>query len=227
MDTLDAMQGTRIVLTFAPFPLLIGILILVLLLIILWRRGHNLVYLFFFSIFWMYLLILVSVTIFPIPLDGDHKFNNFRELIFQMQRVRAINLIPLYFGTCWELPCPCAFGIYQNILMTVPFGFGFSFIVRLKSRDFLWLSVAVGLVIEITQFVLDLVIGGAYRTVDVNDVLFNAIGVLLGYGVFRIFAWLYLIITHRLGINHAGLLAYIHDVANQAQTTSRAMPKHV
>jgi glycopeptide antibiotics resistance protein len=36
-------------------------------------------------------------------------------------------------------------------------------------------------------------IGGAYRGVNINDVLLNAVGVLIGYGIFRVFTWLYLL----------------------------------
>lgn len=217
-------------LDFEILAWLIGFLILVLLLPILWRQKRSPSYLFFFSVFWMYLLALISVAFFPIPLDtGDagYRFNNVWDQIAHMQKYNGINLIPLYFGACWELPRPCAIGIYENILMTVPFGFGINFITSLKPRHFPWLAVSLGIVIETAQFALDLTTGGGYRTVDANDVLFNAIGVLLGYGIFRIFAWLYLTMTRHFGINHTGLLAYIHDVANQAQTTSPAMPKQM
>lgn len=169
--------------------------------------------------FWIYLLSLVSVTIFPIPLDlGDagFKFDNILEQIAHMQRFHGINLIPLYFGACWELPRPCAIGIYQNILMTAPFGFGISFIARLKAGSIFWLAVVLGLVIESAQFALDLILGGAYRTVDANDVLFNAIGVLIGYGIYITFAWLYQIMSRHFGIAHTGLLAYIYAVTKQA-----------
>lgn len=148
---------------FTPFPLLAGLVTLAVLLSILWYQKRSLAYLSFFSAFWLYLLILISVTLFPIPLDGGYRFDNLRELIAHMQRAQGINLIPLYFGTCWELPRPCAIGIYQNILMTVPFGFGVSFIARLKTRDFLWLAITVGLVIETAQFALNLAMGGACR----------------------------------------------------------------
>jgi len=197
-----------------------GLAILIILLPILGRRKHSLSYLFFFSAFWIYLLVLVSVTIFPIPIhvgDSGYKFDSVWDQIAHMQRFHGINLIPLYFDTCWNLPRPCAIGIYQNILMTVPFGFGISFIMRLKPRDLPWLAVALGLTIETAQFALDLVMGGGYRTVDVNDVLFNAMGVLLGYGMFRVFAWLYLATTRHFGITPKGLLAYIYDVASQTQ----------
>lgn len=201
---------------FTPFPLLAGLATLAVLLSILWYQKHSLAYLFFLSVFWLYLLILISVTLFPIPLDGGYRFDNIREQITFMQRTQGINLIPLYFGTCWELPRPCAIGIYQNILMTVPFGFGVSFIARLKTRGFLWLAITVGFVIETAQFALDLAMGGAYRTVDANDVLFNALGVLLGYGIFRVFAGFYLSTTQRFGIKHSGLFEYIYNVTSQA-----------
>jgi len=81
-----------------------------------------------------------------------------------------------------------------------------------------WLSVAVGLVIEVTQFVLDLAIGGAYRTADANDVLFNAIGTLLGYGIFRVFTYLYIMLTQRFGTSPGRLPSYLYESACRVQT---------
>jgi glycopeptide antibiotics resistance protein len=209
---------------------LIGIAILIVLLPILWRQSHSPWHFFCFTIFWMYLLVLVSVTIFPIPLrvgDAGFRFDSVWEQVAHMQRFHGINLIPFYFDTCWDLPRPCAIGIYQNILMTVPFGFGISFIARVKPRDLPWLAVGLGLAIEIAQFALDLAMGGSYRTVDVNDVLFNAMGVLLGYGMFRVFAWLYLTITNHFRIIPKGLPAYIYDVASQTQTVELTNPEQM
>jgi len=87
----------------------------------------------------------------------------------------------------------------------VPLGFGLNFISRVRTRDILWLSITIGLGIEAIQFVVSLVLGYPYRVVDINDALLNAIGVLIGYGFFRAFAWLYLTITQRLKIEHRGL----------------------
>lgn len=39
---------------------------------------------------------------------------------------------------------------------------------------------------------VSLAIGGAYRTVDISDVLLNMVGVWLGYGLFKRFALSYL-----------------------------------
>ena len=196
---------------------LIGLIILAVLLILLRKRGSY--FLFFFSLFWVYLLVLVSVTVFPIPLGADvgNQFNNPWKLIAFMLRVNALNLAPLYFGNCWDLPRACATGIYENILMTVPFGFGINFIARFKSRDFIWLALLVGLLDETAQFVLDIALGGAFRSVDVNDVLFNGLGVWLGYGLFRGFAWLFLTLTKGSNKQAAGLAGYIQAVTRQAE----------
>jgi glycopeptide antibiotics resistance protein len=214
-------------LEFNGFTWLIGMAILTVLLFVLRRRG--IFYLLFFSIFWVYLLVLVSVTVFPIPLGmgGGFKFETIWAQIVSMFKFSGLNLIPLYFGNCWDLPRACAIGIYENILMTVPFGFGINFIARLRKRDFIWLAFAVGLVIEATQFALDLLLGGVYRTVDVNDVLFNALGVWIGSGLFFGFARLFMAITVRFEIRHTGLLAYLQTVASQAGFAGIARPRRV
>ena len=190
---------------------LIGMAILGIPLFVLRRRGGY--YLFFFAVFWVYLLVLVSVTVFPIPvgMDGGFRFETVWQQIGHMYKYSGLNLIPLYFGNCWDLPRACAIGIQENILMTVPFGFGINFIARLRIRDFFWLAFGLGLVIETIQFAFDLILGGAYRSVDANDVLFNGLGVWIGYGLFLVFAWLFMLIDRRIGLSHSGLLAFIRE----------------
>jgi glycopeptide antibiotics resistance protein len=214
-------------LEFGRSAWLAGMGILAVLLILLRRRGGY--FLFFLSLFWVYILELVSVTIFPIPLGPDvgNKFDNVWKLIAFMLRGNALNLVPLYFGNCWDLPRACATGIYENILMTVPFGFGINFLVRLKNRDFLWLALLVGLIIESVQFMLDIGLGGAFRSVDINDVLFNGLGVWLGYGLFRSFAGLYLAISKGSKNRAGGLSDYIQAVAKQTEPDEAEAISHL
>ena len=62
---------------------------------------------------------------------------------------------------------------------------------------------------------MTLILRYPYRVVDINDVWLNAVGVLIGYGLFRIFAWLYrLVVPQRPGTKHGGLLAYLYAVAD-------------
>jgi glycopeptide antibiotics resistance protein len=151
-------------------------------------------------------------TLFPLPLDGETRDFMREQGVTFMSRV---NLIPFYFGQFAQTEGFLVSA--QNIILTMPFGFGLSFIAKFKAKDFLWLALGAGLGIEITQLVISLGLGFPYRIIDINDVLFNATGVLIGYGLFRVFALLYLVITQRLGIEHRGLPAYVHDIASQNQ----------
>ena len=182
--------------------------------VLVFLRRRGVFYLFFFSVFWVYLLALVSVTVFPFPvrMDGGFRFKTIWEQIGHMVRFNSLNLVPLYFNNCWDIPRACAIGIQENILMTVPFGFGINFIARLRPRQLIWLAPGLGLLIESTQFALDLILGGAYRSVDANDVLFNGLGVWIGYGLFLVFAWLFLLIARHIRLSQIGFLAYIQNV---------------
>jgi glycopeptide antibiotics resistance protein len=191
---------------FTYFHLLVGVGILAFILIFLWKQKRNLWYLFFFAAFGLYLLLVLSGVIFPIaPLSPEYA-ENFKP---------NLNLLPFYFGRC-DMPELCVGGVIDNILLTIPFGFGISFIARLRSKDFLWLAPLVGLVFEIIQLILSFVFRSPFRAVDINDVIFNAIGVWLGYGVFRVFGWLYLTTTQRFEIKTKYLFAYIYDVVRQS-----------
>ena len=103
----------------------------------------------------------------------------------------SINLIPFYFGSCGELPGACLMNIIGNILLTVPFGFGVSFVMRLKAKDILWLAIGVGLAFETIQLIVSVIFRSSFRSVDINDVILNAAGVLLGFVIFGIFVRLY------------------------------------
>jgi glycopeptide antibiotics resistance protein len=186
--------------------IVVGISILAILLVVLWHRKKGIPYLFFFSIFWIYLLYVVGVIVFPFPIIKTSTGEIFRP---------SINLIIFYFGSCGELANSCFMNIIGNILIAVPFGFGINFIARVRTKDILWLALMVGLMFEGTQLIISLVFKSSYRSIDINDVVLNAIGVVLGYGCFRIFAWLYLAVAQRLNFSDAGILVYIHTVVKQ------------
>jgi glycopeptide antibiotics resistance protein len=192
---------------------LIGITVLIILFPVLLRRNHSPSHLFFFSAFWVYLLILVSVTIFPIPLPDAGIFLTKRQTTFVLSH---INFVPFkYLSDPYANPYVVFLEIVQNILLTIPFGFGVSFIAQFKARDFLGLAIAVGLAIEIAQLVISLGVG-VYRTVDITDVLLNATGVLLGYIFFRAFARLVSKMTQRFRIKRSSFWAYVQEVASKA-----------
>lgn len=190
---------------FSYTHLLVGIIVLLIALIILWKQEKDLSYLFCFSVFWIYLIKVAGVIIFPFPIFEDYSYLNLKP---------NINLVPFDFGSC-EMMNICLRNIYENILVTVPFGFGISFIARLKPRDFIWLGFLVGLAFEGIQLIISL-IASPFRVIDINDVILNTFGVFIGYGFYRIFGWLYLLATQKFEIRHKYLFAYIYSIVNNA-----------
>jgi len=77
----------------------------------------------------------------------------------------------------------------QNLLLTVPFGFGLPFVVRWRQR---WLALACAALpvgFEGGQLLVSLAAGWAYRGVDVNDWVANTAGGLLGLALFAQVTW--------------------------------------
>ncbi|MBC7814767.1 MAG: VanZ family protein [Burkholderiales bacterium] len=151
------------------------------------------------------------MTFFPIRIDATYS-----DGMTPAQFMRSINLIPFKFNLS-ELPNIVLMQIFQNVLLTVPFGFGVNFVAQVTAKRIFWLAAAVGLGIEAGQLIISLLLRYPYRIIDINDALLNASGILIGYGIFRVFAWLYLTATQRFGIKHWGLSAYIHNVASRTQ----------
>lgn len=176
---------------FAPYPLLVGISILLILGVVLWKKKRKSVYLAGFSMFWLYLLLVVSLAVFPIPLpESTGSSIDARQTAASI--LSHVNLAPFYFGRLFDLAPMVIFeNLAGNILLTIPFGFGICFLTRVPVRRTLWLAFAVGLSIEAAQLVVSLLIGAAYRGVDINDVLLNAVGVWIGYSCFQVFTRLY------------------------------------
>jgi glycopeptide antibiotics resistance protein len=172
----------------------VGILLLVIVLVILRRQGRSGSYLACFALFWVYILLALKVTLFPIPINGQYV-----DVMRQIPLMSHVNLKLFAFGP-YGINRVILIMMAQNILLTVPFGFGLNFVTHIRARNFLWLPVAVGCGIEIVQLIISLALGYPYRVIDINDALLNAVGVLLGYVLFRGFAWGYVSLMRRLKI---------------------------
>ena len=206
-------------LTFAPYSLLVGFAVLAVLLHILRRKGYSLPYLFCFSVFWTYLLLVVKVTLFPIPIELNvDSVGTWERLIFTLSRV---NLIPFYYAGYFNKRV-IFIEVIQNIILTIPFGFGINFIARIEARKFPLLAIFVGLTIETAQLVISLFVG-AYRTVDITDVILNATGSLLGFALFRLFARVYSQLIQRFNLKPRGLWRYVYHIVNREITQTQTI----
>jgi len=182
----------------------LAFVVLAILLIRMRLRKLNVFYLFVFLVFSIYILFVIDITIFPIHIT-DHNHGEF------FHPYAGINLVPFYFGRA-AIPSAIKYQIVANVLLTIPFGFGLNFVSKVKARTFLWLPIAVGLGIELGQFMISLILGYLYRVVDINDVILNALGVIIGYGMFRIFRWMFLVLFNRLKFSQVGVTGYLYSV---------------
>lgn len=184
----------------------VGFLVIAILLFLQWQKTRNPSRLLFIFLFAFYLLCVVNWTIFPIHILP------YRAM--QGRFMDGVNLIPFHFGSGMSLAYALP-GIVLNTLLTMPIGFGISFITRFRPKDLLWLVAAFGFGIEGTQLLISLLLGYPYRAIDVNDVIFNSLGLLLGYGAFMLSAWGYIAVTRKFNLKHVGLFAYVHEVAGR------------
>ena len=205
------------ILDFDILAWIVGTISLLIVLAILWKRGYTTPRLFFVSVFWTYILFLLKIAIFPIPVGRGSSTDTTQQLMQVM--LATINDRLFFFGYYVTFKS-VVIAVLQNLLLMIPFGFGINFIMAFKLRDMLWLALLMGFGIEALQFVLALlgVSMGMWRPdhiVDINDALLNVVGVLLGYGFFRFFAAWYAPIQH--AVKTKEFFAYIQDVARQPE----------
>lgn len=130
-------------------------------------------------VFIAYITALAIITLFPILIDEKVEY---------------------YGNTTWYNYVPCKtiidslqYGINKtvliqllgNIIMTIPFGV----IVLLLTKNHSWwkiliISIIFSSSIEAIQLIIGCLINNMYRTVDIDDIILNVIGVYIGYGIF-------------------------------------------
>ncbi|WP_157999767.1 VanZ family protein [Paenibacillus elgii] len=133
-------------------------------------------------IFYLHILVVISITLFPIPVQSN--------LLLSLKRGNIepnMNFIP--FKSIIDImqnsvsPFGALKQIAGNILMCAPFEFYAPLLFqRIKSFTRIIISgILFGLCIEFTQLMIGVGIGFFYRSLDVDDILLNSIGVILGY----------------------------------------------
>lgn len=122
---------------------------------------------------------VVGVTLFPLPLDG---IDPFRAPYSNVQLVPLATISLLLRGS------QSARQLGGNLLLLAPMGLLVPIAWR-AARPF-WRTVAWGVVvsvaIEVAQFAVGATAGEFYRVVDVDDVLLNVAGVVIGRLVFAV-----------------------------------------
>jgi glycopeptide antibiotics resistance protein len=123
-----------------------------------------------------YLVAVLAVTL--LPIFGSNRFD---PITVHMTPFRTIG------NAVAEGPVSSEFALaVANVAMFVPLG---AFVSLLRPHSSSWYALAVGFAfscaIEVSQLAISLILGHGYRTADVDDVILNVAGALLGYLVFR------------------------------------------
>lgn len=163
-----------------PFAIILGIIALAFYLVISIILKVNKKKIVLTSIFICYLTVVAMITIFPIPLEKIEYFGNktwYNYIPFNsIKEVLANGLTKTAF-----------LQIVGNILLSVPFG---AYIIAVMKNKRWWKLLIFALeftvLIEATQLAIDLLIGNMYRNVDIDDVILNALGAYIGYGIYKL-----------------------------------------
>ncbi len=169
---------------FFPVPFLVGLLILIIMIVHLRSRGW--IYMLVLALFGLYIMAVIDVVFFPIPLPGNWPVNlTWRETLRLLSQV---NLIPFNYGSLFLYP-DSLFTVLRdvalNVILTIPFGWGICYLTKSHGKHIIWLALAAGLFLEGTQLIMKLTLGVFFHAVDISDVIWNGLGVLVGYGLYH------------------------------------------
>lgn len=142
-------------------------------------------------LFAIYICLVISVTLFPLPIGFDYQYENL---------FRSVNIVPLvsiienfsqvgtaYDGDVLFMISLILRNVGGNILLLMPLGF-LAPILWEKFRSYnkvTLLGLAVSISIELVQF-LERFAGGWGRVTDIDDVICNVLGVIIGYLIYNV-----------------------------------------
>ncbi|HEY6021497.1 MAG TPA: VanZ family protein [Candidatus Paceibacterota bacterium] len=170
------------------------------------RKKKSFVYLLFFTIFFVYLYKVLDYTIFQFQSLLILKQFAPDLMLNGLAAGKNLNLIPLVTLTLEDLKTSLL-----NIVLFMPFGFGLPFVTNLRFKKVVGIGMLVSIGIEFLQFITGFVARSTFRVADVNDMIFNTIGVAIGYILFVMFIRAYRHLIRSWKIRSNPVLRYIAE----------------
>ncbi len=164
------------------------------------------------AVFAIYLIEVIRLTLFPVPID------------------RAI--IDTYVPS-WVTPTNFALfkrmgttaQVQGNILMGVPFGILAWFVLRRRwALSVLLAGVGTFATVELLQLLIGVVIGVPYRILDINDLVLNTAGVLIGIVVFLVVRQLFRIVDRHFDGQAGPYRSYARSIMTPSESSAPALP---
>ncbi len=142
--------------------------------------------------FILYMITIYFLVILPLPNKND-----------VVEKANMVRLIPFGFiqdfirDTSFEignpntylraLTEPCFYTVIFNLFMTIPFGMYMRYYFKCNLKKTIILSFLLSLFFEVTQLTgLYFIYPYAYRVFDVDDLIINTLGGIIGYAIFRV-----------------------------------------
>jgi len=162
------------------------------------KRGEKLKTIMLHSLFYFYVVAVMGVTLFPLPIAQsviEHgrrynylESNNFIPFKFIYDSIITLSYdLNAPFIPFWSSFAVVLRQVGGNILLTMPLGFLVPIIW--KNRDTFIKTLIVGFWfsfgIEASQFLISLILGYTYRITDIDDIILNCTGCALGYLVYK------------------------------------------
>ncbi len=169
-------------------------------------KKKGLVYLLFFTIFYVYLVTVLYYTLFRFQSLLLLKYFTPGLMLNGIAAGKILNLIPLITLTLKDVRTSLL-----NILLFIPFGFGLPFITNLRFKKIVVIGMLFSIAIELTQLATGLMAKMTFRIADINDVIFNTFGVAIGYMLFVGFVRMYRHISRNWKISANPILRHIAE----------------
>jgi glycopeptide antibiotics resistance protein len=172
------------------------------------KRRTGLVYLALFTTFYVYIFKVLDYTLFQFQSLVLLKYFMPNLILRGQTNSESINLVPLVTLTSQDLKTSLL-----NVLLLVPFGFGLPFITSLHMKHIVVIGMLFSITIELLQLVTGLIAGITFRVADINDVIFNTVGVAIGGTLFVGFMRIFRHISHNweISANPNPILRYIAE----------------
>jgi len=176
---MSGMIGPRSVI----FPTILGLIVVVIVCI---KRKTKLSRMLLFLVLTAYVGAVISVALFPIPINAHFPSLSVRYNIIPFNSILSDMSHAQRPGFWWVYMR----GVVGNILMFVPLGFMLPLLSEKQKKP---IRVIVTVLIcsasiELAQLVAGFCLGDFYRVVDIDDIILNTLGGVLGYLAFLLWS---------------------------------------
>lgn len=139
-------------------------------------------------VMYVYIMLVLKYTIFPIPYldNGTHML----QTNIGFSRFNCIPLRSIYWAFVKAYSYSMIMIILKPIIFNTCISIPFGLLVQLFYRDKITpkskfcLALGFGLCIEGLQLLISIIIGYTYKVVDIDDIIFNALGIFIGYNLY-------------------------------------------